>query len=371
MSRVYLSPPDVGEAERRLLLEAFDSGWIAPIGPQLEAFERELAARVGVPRALAVSSGTAALHLALVLVGVGPGDDVLVPTFTFVATANAVRYMGARPVFVDCEEATWQLDPDLVAAELDERARRGRLPAAVISVDLYGQTPDYERLTAACETHGVPLVEDAAEALGATYHGQPAGSFGTAGVLSFNGNKIITTSSGGALVSSSEALVDRARHLSTQARENEVHYEHIDLGFNYRMSNLLAALGLAQLRDLDARITRRMRINKRYRLALSDRPGIEFMPIADYGRPNYWLSCVRIDPDRFGATRDEVRLALEAVDVEARPTWKPLHLQPLYADAYRVGGSVAESIFADGLCLPSGSGLTEEDQRRVLDGILS
>ena len=371
MTRVYLSPPDVGPAERALLLEAFDSGWIAPVGPQLDAFEAELAARVGVPHVLAVSSGTAALHLALLLVGVQPGDDVLVPTFTFVATANAVRYLGACPVFVDCDAATWQLDPDLVADELDRRGRQGRLPRAVVSVDLYGQPADYDRLEASCRAHGVALVEDAAEALGATYRGRPAGCFGAAGVLSFNGNKIITTSSGGALVSHDDSLVRRARHLSTQAREPEVHYQHVDLGFNYRMSNLLAALGLAQLRHLDERMARRRAVNLRYRQAFEGRAGITFMPRAPYGEPNDWLTCVLVDPADFGATRDDIRRRLEDIDVESRPTWKPLHLQPLYRDAPAVGGAVAAAIFDQGLCLPSGSNLSEADQDRVLHCILS
>ena len=366
MSRVYLSPPDVGDRERAALLEAFDSGWIAPVGPQLDAFERELAAQVGVDHVLAVSSGTAALHLALLLIGVGPGDEVLVPTFTFVATANTVRYLGARPVFVDCEASTWQVDPDLVAAELEARALRGRLPAAVVSVDLYGQGADYDRLAAACDRYSVPLVEDAAEAIGATYRGRPLGGFGAAGVFSFNGNKIITTSSGGALVSASGDLVARARHLSTQAREPEVHYQHVDLGFNYRMSNLLAALGLAQLRDLPRRIERRRAVNQRYRDALGALPGISFMPWAEYGEPNYWLSCILVDPEQCGHSRDDLCRLLETQDIESRPTWKPLHLQPLYAEAPVVGGAVAESIFARGLCLPSGSNLADDDQARVV-----
>ena len=367
MTRVYLSPPDVGEEERRALLEAFDSGWIAPVGPHIAAFEEALAERVGVADVVAVSSGTAALHLALLMHGVGPGDDVLVPTFTFVATANTVRYTGARPVFVDCDPATWQIDPGLVAEELERRRRHGEaMPAAVVSVDLYGQAADYDRLEAACREHGVPLVEDAAEALGATYRGRQAGSFGEAGVLSFNGNKIITTSSGGALLSSSEALTSRARHLSTQAREAAVHYQHVDLGYNYRMSNLLAALGLAQLRGLEPRLARRRRINERYRQALSGLPGITFMPVAPYGEPNHWLTCILVDPGAFGRTRDDLCQALEADDIEARPTWKPLHLQPLYEGAPAVGGRAAEEIFRQGLCLPSGSSLSDAEQDRVL-----
>jgi dTDP-4-amino-4,6-dideoxygalactose transaminase len=366
MSRVYLSPPDVGDEERRMLLEALDSGWIAPLGPHVDMFEEELARRVGVPHAVALSSGTAALHLALLLVGVGPGDEVLMPTFTFVATANAATYIGARPVLVDCDAETWQLAPDLVAQELRERASRRALPRAVVTVDLYGQTADYGRLVPVCEEYGLPLVEDSAEALGATHRGAAAGSFGAVGVFSFNGNKIITTSGGGMLVTRDKGLADRARHLATQAREPEAHYEHVDLGFNYRMSNLLAALGVAQLRGLDRRITRRHAVNRAYRHALGALPGISFMPRAEYGEPNDWLTCVLVDPGAFGATREDIRVALEAQDIEARPTWKPLHLQPLFADTRVVGGDVAARIFDHGLCLPSGSNLTDADIERVV-----
>jgi dTDP-4-amino-4,6-dideoxygalactose transaminase len=367
MTRIYLSPPDVGDEERRLLLEAFDSNWIAPLGPHVDAFERELAARTGVPAALALTSGTAALHLALLLLGVGPGDDVLVPSQTFVATANVVTYVGARPVLVDSHPDTWTIDPALVAQELSGRARRGRLPAALVTVDLYGQCADYDPLLAACADYGVPLLEDAAEALGATYGARAAGSFGAAGVFSFNGNKIITTSGGGMLVSHDAALIDRARYLSTQARQPVVHYEHTDIGFNYRLSNLLAAVGRGQLRGLDERIARRRRINEAYRAALGKLPGIEFMPRASYGDPNYWLTCILVDPDAFGATHEDIRTALEAQDIEARPTWKPLHLQPVYADAPMVGGKVAASIFDRGLCLPSGSLLDIADLDRVTE----
>ncbi|MGD0381707.1 MAG: aminotransferase class I/II-fold pyridoxal phosphate-dependent enzyme [Acidimicrobiales bacterium] len=366
MSRVYLSPPDIGDEERQLVLDALDSGWIAPLGPYVDAFEADLAARVGVAQGVALSSGTAALHLALLLVGVGPGDDVLVPTFTFVATANAATYIGARPVLVDCDADTWQLAPDLVAQELADRARRGALPKAVVSVDLYGQTADYERLLPLCEEYGIPLVEDAAEALGATYRGAAAGSFGKAGVFSFNGNKIITTSGGGMLVSQDEELARQARHLATQAREPQVHYEHVVMGFNYRMSNLLAALGVAQLRSLDRRMARRHAINASYRAALGAIPGIEFMPRADYGETNDWLTCITVDPHEFGATREDIRVALEAQDIESRPTWKPLHLQPLFAPTPVVGGAVSGHIFERGLCLPSGSSLRDADLERVV-----
>ena len=367
MARVYLSPPDVGPAERAMLLAAFDSNWIAPAGPDLEAFERELAEVVGVPHAVALSSGTAALHLAMELLGVGPGDEVLVPTLTFVATANAVTYTGATPVFVDAEPSSWCLDPALVADELDRRAARGALPAAVVSVDLYGQCADYPTLCEVCDRFGVPLVEDAAEALGATCGERAAGGFGRAGVFSFNGNKIITTGGGGMLVSADGRLVEGARFLATQAREPAVHYEHATTGYNYRLSNLLAAIGRAQLRDLPVKVARRTAINRRYREALGDLPGIGFMPDAPWGVSTHWLTVVTFDPAESRCGPDEVRLALEAADIEARPAWKPMHLQPLYAGAPVLGGGVAARIFATGLCLPSGSSLTDDDQERVIE----
>jgi dTDP-4-amino-4,6-dideoxygalactose transaminase len=367
--RVYLSPPDVGEEERKALLDAFDSNWIAPLGPDVDAFEAELAAKVQMPYAVALSSGTAALHLALHLVGVSPGDEVLVPTLTFVATAGVAVHLGARPVFVDSEPATWQIDPDIVERTLRERAKNGTLPAAVVSVDLYGQSADYEPLEELCKVYDIPLVEDAAEALGATYRDRPVGSFGGASVFSFNGNKIITTSGGGMLVTDSEQLAEKARYFATQAREPLAHYEHLAIGYNYRLSNLLAALGRGQLRGLEERVERRRQINARYRSGLSSIPGMTFMPVAPYGRPNYWLTCVLVDAQQFGADREEIRLALEAVNIEARPTWKPLHLQPVFADAQVMGGEVAASIFERGLCLPSGSSLTDTDLDRVIDVI--
>jgi dTDP-4-amino-4,6-dideoxygalactose transaminase len=368
--RVYLSPPDAGSVERELLLDAFDSNWLAPLGPHVDLFERELAERVGLEYAAALSSGTAALHLALLLVGVKPGDQVIVPSLTFVATANAVRYLGAEPVFIDSDPESWNMDASLLATELGERARLGNLPAAVVSVDLLGGCPDYEVVEAVCGEVGVPLVEDAAEALGASYLGRPAGSFGECAAFSFNGNKIITTSGGGMLVSRSAQLVDRARFLASQAREPAAHYEHEQLGFNYRMSNLLAALGRGQLRGLSDRIGRRREINRRYREAFEDVDGLEMMPWGRGVEPNYWLTCVVVDPTRTGITREDARLALESVNVESRPVWKPLHLQPLYREARSVGGKVAEQIFEHGLCLPSGSSLSLPDQERIVGVVL-
>jgi dTDP-4-amino-4,6-dideoxygalactose transaminase len=361
----------VGEEERRLLLEAFDSNWIAPLGPHVDAFERELAERVGVAHAAALSSGTAALQIALLLLGVRAEDEVLVPTLTFIATASAVTYLGAKPVFVDSDPSTWTIDPDLVEDELERRNHKGRMPAVVLPVDLYGQCADYARLAEICGRFGVPILEDAAEALGATYSDRAAGSFGEAGVFSFNGNKIVTTSSGGMLVSNSEALVGRARHLSTQAREGVPHYEHREIGFNFRMSNLLAAVGRGQLRSLDSRIERRREIHFLYRETLADVPGIEFMPRAPYCESNYWLTCVLVDPLEFGADREAIRLELERHDIESRPTWKPMHLQPAFADAQACGGGHAASIFERGLCLPSGSAMTAADVERVVEAIVT
>ena len=366
MTRIYLSPPDVGPLERDALLAAFDSGWVAPVGPDLDAFEREAAEATGRAHAAALSSGTAALHLGLLGLGVGPGDDVLVSTFTFAASANAVTYVGARPVFVDSDASSWTMSPDLLA---DELAARRRPPAAAIVVDLYGQCADYPRIEPILAAAGVPLVSDAAEALGATVGGRPAGSAGAVGVLSFNGNKSITTSGGGMLVSDDEGLVGHARHLATQARQPAAHYEHTEVGFNYRLSNLLAALGRPQLASLQSRVERRRDIFERYRATLASIPGIGFMPEAAHGRSNRWLSCITIDRTVAGFTPDELRLALEAADVEARPTWKPMHLQPVFRDApARVDGT-SERLFRDGLCLPSGTSMSHADQQRVIDRV--
>jgi len=370
MGRTYLSPPDVGPEERRLLLEAFDSNWIAPLGPQVDAFEREFAEMVGVPHALALSSGTAALHLALIVAGVGPGDEVLTSTLTFAATANAVTYAGATPRFVDVSRETWTLDPQLLEQELDARGRAGRRPAAVLPVDLYGQCADYRRIEDVCGRFNVALIEDAAEALGATYCGRQAGSFGTCGAFSFNGNKIVTTSGGGMLVSEDKAFIDRARYLSMQARQPAVHYEHSEIGFNYRLSNLLAAVGRGQLRGLPQRIQRRRDINHTYREALADRSGISFMPEAEYGQSTCWLTCIVVDPLGAGVSREDLRLALEAYDIEARPVWKPMHQQRAFVGCGIRGGAVAAELFEKGLCLPSGSTLAPGDQRRVIDVIL-
>jgi dTDP-4-amino-4,6-dideoxygalactose transaminase len=367
---IYLSPPDVSPLERELLLDAFDSNWIAPLGPHVDAFEREMAESIGVSGAAAVSSGTAALHLALLLLGVGPGDDVIVPTLTFVASANAVTYVGARPVFVDSELTSWNLDPDLVEDELRTRARERTLPAAVIGVDLFGQCADWDPILAACRRYDVPVIEDAAEALGATYRGHPAGSFGEIGVFSFNGNKMMTTSGGGMVVSDHPEVTDRARHLAGQACDPAPHYEHSEIGFNYRMSNLLAAIGRAQLRRLPDMVQRCREVNQIYRKRLAEIPGLGFMPGAGFGEPTNWLTVITLDEREFGASPEAVRQRLASHGIEVRPAWKPLHLQPLYAGAPVRGGAVAEGIFRHGVCLPSGSALSAEDQERVVEALL-
>jgi dTDP-4-amino-4,6-dideoxygalactose transaminase len=369
MQRIFLSPPHVGPEERQLLLDAFDSNWIAPLGPHVDAFEREFAEAVGVPHAVALSSGTAALHLALVLLGVGHGDEVVTSTFTFAATANAITYVGAKPVFIDSSRDTWNMDPEQLAAELRDRARDGRLPKAVLTVDVCGQSADYDPILDVCRSYEVPVIEDAAEALGATYKGRKVGSFGLFGAFSFNGNKIITTSGGGMLACQDERAAQKARFLATQARDPAPHYEHSHIGFNYRLSNLLAAVGRAQLARLDERVEARRANNAFYRNALRGMPGVEFMPEAPYGRSTCWLTCILIDPVQFGATRLEVQQHLESLDIEARAVWKPMHMQPVFAAFPARGGAVAESLFARGLCLPSGSSLTSEDRTRIVDAI--
>ena len=366
-SRIFLSPPHMGTVELAFIEEAFRTNFIAPVGPHVDAFEREFAARFGFRHAAAVSSGTAAIHLSLRLLGVQPGDEIVCSTFTFAASANPIVYEKARPVFIDSDEATWNMDPVLLENWLADRARAGRLPRAVIAVDLYGQCADLARVAAACNRYGVPMIEDAAEALGATFAGRPAGSFGRTGIFSFNGNKIITTSGGGMLVSDDAELIAKARFLATQARDTAQHYQHSQLGFNYRMSNVLAGIGRAQLQVINERVNARRQIYARYYEGLHDLPGMEFMPEAPLSRSNRWLTCLTIDPAVAGLDNERVRLALEAENIEARLTWKPLHLQPVFDGCETVGGAVAEKLFSRGLCLPSGSSMTEDDCHRVIE----
>lgn len=366
---LLLSPPEVGDDERALLLAAFDSGWVAPAGPDLDAFEAELSAFTGAPAVAALSSGTAALHLAMLAVGVGPGDDVLVSTLTFGASAFAVTYLGARPCFVDCEPDTWHLDPDLLATELAERAAAGRLPAAVVLVDLYGSVGDGERIAAICAEYDVPLVEDAAEALGATRDGLHAGRRGTVGVWSFNGNKIVTTGGGGALFSDDASIVSTARHRATQARQPVPWYEHAEIGFNYRMGNLNAAVGRGQLRTLPSRIGERRRVLHGYEAALGHLDGIGFQQVPPGCEPNHWLTTITVDPDVTGVTATEVVDAVRSVRAEARHGFKPMHLQPVFAEHPVVGGTVAAWVFERSVSLPSGARLTDQHVQRIAGAI--
>jgi len=369
--RVYLSPPHMSPVERQLMLDAFDSNWVAPLGPHVEAFEREFAHKVGAKYAVALSSGTAALHLALRTVGIGSGDRVATSTLTFVASANAIRYVGATPVFIDSEPRTWNLDPELLAEELEAGVQRGQPIRAVVAVDTFGQCADLEPIAKMCRFYEIPLIEDAAEALGATYQGRAAGTWGDIGCYSFNGNKIITTSGGGMLVTDRKEWADRVRHMATQARDPAPHYEHSELGFNYRLSNVLAAIGRGQLQVLEERVVQRRANFEFYQNVLGDLPGIRFMPEFKKGRCTRWLTCMAVDPDEFGASREDIRLALEAENIESRPLWKPMHLQPLYADFGISGGAVSELLFDQGLCLPSGSSLSESDRQRVADIVRS
>jgi dTDP-4-amino-4,6-dideoxygalactose transaminase len=415
MGRIYLSPPHLSGREMELIRDAVASNWVAPLGPHVDAFEREFietleklrSANAEVPApecedpmyAVALSSGTAALHLALRILSEGRGtaarsNEVLCSSLTFVATANVITYDGGTPVFIDCDERSWNMDPGLLREELEACAARGKLPRAVIVVDLYGQSADYDPIVQACAEFDVPLIEDAAEALGATYWGdgkeeaeakvqaeiepgsdststttptypRSAGSFGAAAAFSFNGNKIITTSGGGMLVSHDRGIAEKARFLATQAREPVPHYKHTEIGFNYRMSNILAAIGRGQLEVLPQRVAARRRNFEFYRQELGDLPGIEFMPEARFGRSTRWLTCLTVTPEEFGANRKYVRLALERENIEVRPVWRPMHLQPVFHNCRVRGGRVSERLYETGLCLPSGSALTEDDLTRI------
>lgn len=364
-ARIWLSPPYMCGDERALLMDAFDSNWIAPLGPHVNGFEAETAARCGVGQAAALASGTAGLHLALRMLGVGEGDPVITSSLTFAATANAITYQRAVPVLVDSETTSWNLDPDRVEEALRALDARGRRAKAVVAVDLYGQTADYGRLERICAEWEVPLVEDAAEALGATCNGRSAGGFGDIGVLSFNGNKIITCGGGGMLLSRDPKWVEQARFLATQARDPAPHYQHSTVGYNYRLSNLLAAVGRGQLAKLDWILERRRANRDGYRERLGDLPGLDWMPEAPWGTMNCWLTVCTIDPQAAGTDREAVRQALGEQQIEARPVWKPMHLQPVFAGLDRFGGSVSEHLFEVGLCLPSGTGMSEADLDRV------
>jgi len=369
--RIYLSPPHMSGREQKYIDEAFASNWIAPLGPHVDGFEEELAKYLGVKGTLAVSSGTAAMHLALLVLNIKQDDLVFCSALTFTATANPIIYVGAEPVFIDSEPQSWNMSPLALEKALAEAEKNGCKAGAVIAVNLYGQSADMEPIKKLCIRYGVPLIEDAAESLGATYRGRPSGSFGEFGILSFNGNKIITTAGGGALVSDDLESLERARYLASQARQPAKHYEHNEVGYNYRLSNILAAIGRAQLEVLEERVQAKRAIFERYRQVLRGIEGISFMPEAEYGRSNRWLSVMTIDPDLCGAFRDDLIESLEKENIESRPVWKPMQLQPLYKDhryhSHREGISVSARLFEQGLCLPSGSNLSVVEQSRIIE----
>ena len=366
MNRILLSIPHMCGAERVFVDQAFDSNWLSTVGPNIDAFEAEFAARVGLP-SVAVASGTAAIHLGLRLLGVNRGDSVFCSTLTFAGGCNPIRYLCAEPVFLDSDYASWNMDPLILESALRESNQKNRLPRALIVVHLYGQCADMEPILDMCNHYGVPVLEDAAEALGSTYKGRPAGSLGDVGVYSFNGNKVITTTGGGMLVSRNAEWVQKARFWSQQARDPGLAYEHSELGYNYRMSNVLAGIGRGQLEVLNLRVEQRRAIAFRYRDGFSDLPAITLMPQAPYGLHTNWLSCFLIDEREFGCSRNRLIQALDEANVESRPVWKPMHLQLLYSGCKCYGGAVAEDLFRRGICLPSSSSLTAAEQLYVIN----
>jgi dTDP-4-amino-4,6-dideoxygalactose transaminase len=365
VSRILLSPPEVGELEEQFVLRAIRSGWVAPAGPDLTAFEEEVAARVGASHAVGLSSGTAALHLALVAWGVGPGDVVPVSTFTFAATVNAIRYVGAEPHFIDCDAATGNMNPQLLREAMTELRAAGRKMPAIIPVDMLGKCVDYDAIGAVADDFGARLLCDAAESFGASFGGREAGSFGDASVLSFNGNKIMTTSGGGMLLTEDATLADHVRKLSTQAREPVAHYEHAEIGYNCRLSNILAALGRAQLVRLDAMLKRRRAWRERYRRLFTTQPGVTILGGEDDAEDNCWLTAIVVDPTTSPWTAGDLGAAMEAADIETRPVWKPMHLQPVSAGLRGTFDGTGERLFDQGLTLPSGSSMTDDDFARI------
>ncbi len=363
--RIYLSSPDVGDLEEAAILGAFRSGWIAPLGPDVDAFEESIARQTGREHAVALSSGTAALHLALIGMDIGPGDVVLTSTMTFAATANAIRYVGAEPYFIDSEAQSGCISVELLDEAIADFSRRGERIAAVLPVDLLGRCADYGRILPLAERHGLPVLSDAAESLGARHHGESAGSFGAAAAVSFNGNKIMTTSGGGMLVTDDDALAARTRYLATQARQPVGHYEHTEIGYNYRMSNLLAALGRAQLQRLDSMIARRRMIRDFYDRLFSAVPGVSILGRDNDVEDNFWLTSVVVEPEIAGWSAAELSSALTAENIESRPLWKPMHLQPVFAGTRSLINGVSQRLFETGLALPSGSVLADADLGRI------
>ncbi|MBD8498325.1 DegT/DnrJ/EryC1/StrS family aminotransferase [Paenibacillus sp. CAU 1523] len=373
--RIYLSPPHMSGEELAKIAEAFASNWIAPLGPMVEQFERQISELVGIEGTVALCSGTAAIHLALELAGVQEGDIVFCSSLTFVASVNPIRYLGAEPVFIDSEPTTWNMSPRALERALYEASILGQLPKAVIVVHLYGQCADMDAIMKICRQYGICVIEDAAEALGATYKGQMAGTIGDYGIYSFNGNKLITTSAGGALVSNYSDKLEYARYLSAQAKLPAYHYEHNQVGYNYRLSNILAAIGCSQLNVIDERIALRRAVFERYQQALGDRPGISFMPDPLWGSSTRWLTTLTLDPHLIEASPLDVVQELEVMNIESRRVWKPMHAQPLFAGCryyrHEENESVSDMLFERGICLPSGSSLAMDDQNRVIDGVQS
>ncbi len=370
-ARIFLSPPNIGDFEIDHVVRALRSGWVAPVGPELEGFEADVASFVGVEAAVALSSGTAALHLGLLALGVRPGNEVICPTLTFAATAFAIRNANATPIFLDSEPMSWNLDPQVLNEVLRAKASSNVLPSAIVAVDVFGRTCDYGNVLAVANRYEVPVLVDAAEALGANWQGRAAGSLGRAAVFSFNGNKIITTSGGGMLVGNNVELVERARFWSTQSREDLPWYEHREIGFNYRMSNILAALGRAQLERLPSIVAKRRLINDWYREALDSANGVDVIADPPWGRSNAWITTIRIDASSHTDGPTRVREALESHNIEARPVWKPMHQQPVFLEyeAHLTGS--ADLIFSEGLCLPSGVALEQGDVERISELILA
>jgi pyridoxal phosphate-dependent aminotransferase EpsN len=368
MKRVLLSVPHMGGAELGFVREAFETNWMSTVGPNLTAFEAEFSRQCvdGIP-SVAVASGTAAIHLGLRALGVGPGDEVVTSDLNFIAGVNPVVYQGARPIFVDSERASWNMDPELLAQMLKRRADAGRpLPKACVVVHLYGQPADLDAITGILARYDVPLLEDAAEALGALHNGRKLGTIGAVSAFSFNGNKVITTTGGGVVTAKDPRLADKCRYWATQAREPRVEYHHTEVGYNYRMSNVLAGIGRGQLHVLEGRVASRRAVQARYAAAFADLPGMSPMPEAPWARHTHWLSVFQVDPTVAPIEAANLIKALDAADVESRPVWKPMHLQPVNAAYEAVGGEVGAKLYRDGICLPSSSSLTEEDQERVI-----
>jgi dTDP-4-amino-4,6-dideoxygalactose transaminase len=367
--RIYLSAPDVGQLENDAVLRAMQSGWVAPLGPEVDQFEAEMSQRIGVKFAVALSSGTAALHLGMLALGVKPGDVVITSTFTFVATANAILYTGATPFFVDCELSTGNMDPELLGRAIELLYKRGSHIAAIVPVDLLGKAADYTAIRAIAAHYGIPILADSAESLGATHAGKPAGAWGEAAVLSFNGNKIMTTSGGGMLLTNNDKIAHQVRHLATQAREPFVYYEHKEMGFNYRLSNILAALGRAQLSRLDVMIAKRRELRRRYRDMFAEVQGVTIFDGGADEHDNCWLTAIIVDPAITGWSADELSQHLDKANIESRPLWKPMHLQPLFAGTDSLISGASAQLFLQGTALPSGSGLTEDQQATVYENI--